>query len=431
VKVANTGGAAGVTAKHGVGEIIPWVADTFPDDYLECRGQTVAISAYNDLFTVIGTKYNGSTGADGVSTFALPDLRGYFLRGVGANGGEGAPGIVQTDTTRIPRTTLTGTTSIAGSHHHSFQRGPANWSGDTKYTDARYSPINAVGGGSAVDAGIDANGNHTHNVTINGGGDAETRPKSFSVRWLIRYKAIDGGAMGPRGQNGVGVPAITAADDKKIMTVVAGVAAWAAPAAALPNGTAVGQKLEWNGTIWVPTVDKVTIKQAAEFSVDAAPAMYELKGGIWLDNDEWCRLQIFVADETTLLVPDATWFVSGSAWMQVSTYASLTDVITDSDTHGGKGYEQMTDGTLEFGKNWVNHLKGWVDIDLSMVTTTRNGRSDNAPIALKYSYHNDQDHQVTGVLRVSGPRGVVVGKVKVTSGATNTYNNCVVRKTLI
>jgi microcystin-dependent protein len=431
VKVANTSGAAGVTAKHGVGEIIPWVADTYPDDYLECKGQTVAISAYNDLFAVIGTKYNGATGADGVSTFALPDLRGYFLRGIGANGGEGAPGIVQIDTTRIPRTTLTGTTSTDGSHHHSFERGPANWSGDTKYTDARYSPINAVGGGATVDAGINANGNHTHTVTITGGGDVETRPKSFSVRWLIRHKAIDGGAMGPRGQNGVGVPAITATDDKKVMTVVAGVATWATPAAALPAGTAVGQKLEWNGTIWVPTVDKVSVTQAAEFTTSANPAMYELKGGIWLDNDEWGRLQLFGADGTTQLVPDANWFISGSTWMQVSTYASLTDSSTDSDTRGGRGYNQLSNGTLEFGKNWVGHGKGWVEVDLTMVTTTRNGRSDNAPIALRYSYHNDQDHQVTGVLRVSAPRGVVVGKVKIASGATNTYNNCVVRTTLL
>jgi hypothetical protein len=215
------------------------------------------------------------------------------------------------------------------------------------------------------------------------------------------------------------------------MTVTAGVAAWAAPAAALPNGTAVGQKLEWNGTIWVPAVDKVTVTQASEFTTDANPAMYELKGGIWLDNNEWVHIELFGADGTTRLVPDATWFLSGSAWMQVSTYASLTDTSTDSDTHGGKGFNQLPSGIIELGKNWVDHNKGWVDIDLNMVATVRNGRSDNAPIAIKYSYHNDQDHQVTGVFRISAPRGVVVGKVKVSSGATTTYSNCVVRKTLL
>ncbi len=429
VKVANTSGAAGATAKHGVGEIIPWIADTFPDDYLECRGQIVAVSAYNDLFSVIGGKYNGSTGADGVSTFALPDLRGYFLRGVGANGGEGAPGIVQGDTTRLPRSNFTGTAAAAGDHIHGLRTG-------------RYANFGTGGGARAVN-NLDGNdyevftgntltaGNHSHNVTVTGGGDAETRPKSFSVRWLIRHKAIDGGAMGPRGQNGVGVPAITAGDEKKIMTVSAGAAVWAAPAPALPNGTAVGQKLEWNGTIWVPTVDKVTITQSSDFLVDANPAMYEVKGSMWCDSNEWLNLRIYGADGTTLLVPDATWFVSGSAWMQVSTYASLTDSSTDSDTHGGKGHNILPSGIIELGKNWVDHNKGWVDIDANMIASARNGRSDNAPITLRYSYHNDQDHQVTGVLRISAPRGAVIGRVQITSGATTTYYNCVVRKTLL
>ena len=427
VKIANTAGAAGVTAKHGIGEIIPWIADTFPDDYLECKGQIVAVASYIDLHTVIGDKYNAGTPADGVSTFALPDLRGYFLRGVGANGGEGAPGIVQGDTTRLPRTNFTGTTSSAGNHHHNITAGFYNhyatgggglgmndWS---TYYDGRT--------GSTANAG-----DHTHNITVTGGGDIETRPKSFSVRWLIRYKAIDGGAMGPRGQNGVGVPAITAGDEKKVMTVTAGTAVWAAPAPALPNGTAVGQKLEWNGTIWVPTVDKVTITQGSDYLVDANPAMYEIKGSIWCNSNQWVHLRIYGADGTTLLVPDANWFVSGSAWMQVSAYASLTDSSTDSDTHGGKGYNLLPSGIIEIGKNWVNHLKGWVDIDANMICNARNGRSDNAPITLRYSYHNDQDHQVTGVLRISAPRSVVIGRVQVTSGATETFYNAIVRKTL-
>jgi len=425
VKVASTAAAAGVSAKHGVGEILPWMADTIPDDYLECRGQIVAIAAYPELHSVLGNKYNAGTAADGLSTFSLPDLRGYFLRGVGANGGEGAPGVVQTDTTRLPRSNFTGTTSSAGSHHHNITAGFYNhyatgggglgmndWS---TYYDGRT--------GSTADAG-----DHTHSVTVTGGGDTETRPKSISVRWVIRIRPIDGGAMGPRGSAGLGIPGITPADEGKSVKVVSGVAVWAA---GLPSGTAVGQKLEWNGTAWVPTVEKVTITQGSNFLVDANPAMYEVKGSIWCNSNEWVHLRLYGADGTTLLVPDANWFVSGSAWMQVSTYASLTDSTTDSDTHGGKGYNLLPSGIIEIGKNWVNHNKGWVDVDLSMVATARNGRSDNAPITLKYSYHNDQDHQVTGVLRISGPRGVVVGRVQITSGATETFYNAVVRKTLL
>lgn len=39
-------------------------------------GQTLAISQFRKLFNIIGTYYGG----DGVNTFKLPDLRGYFLR---------------------------------------------------------------------------------------------------------------------------------------------------------------------------------------------------------------------------------------------------------------------------------------------------------------------------------------------------------------
>jgi microcystin-dependent protein len=40
-------------------------------DYLPADGRLVQITAYNELFTVIGTLYGG----DGRTTFALPDLR--------------------------------------------------------------------------------------------------------------------------------------------------------------------------------------------------------------------------------------------------------------------------------------------------------------------------------------------------------------------
>lgn len=43
-----------------------------PVGWLQCEGQTLPISEYEALFTVIGTTYGG----DGQETFKLPDLRG-------------------------------------------------------------------------------------------------------------------------------------------------------------------------------------------------------------------------------------------------------------------------------------------------------------------------------------------------------------------
>jgi microcystin-dependent protein len=198
VKVASAV-SGGTSAQAGVGEIVAWLGNTFPTtDYLECKGQVVAIPTYSDLHNVIGNKYNASTAADGTSTFALPDLRGYFLRGdkAGLTAGTAHPW-----TTGLPKTAF-GTTND-GSHSHSFKRSNNNFSGDGKYRDAQLSTIDSSGGGSAVGGGIVSGGSHTHAVT---GGDAETAPDHFVVKWLIRYKPINGGATGIAGPKGDATP---------------------------------------------------------------------------------------------------------------------------------------------------------------------------------------------------------------------------------
>jgi microcystin-dependent protein len=198
VKVASA--AAGSTAASGVGEIIPWLADAVPADYLPCDGRTVAVSAYADLYAVIGNKYNTGTTADGVSTFSLPDLRDYFVRGVNA-GGNPAVGTKHDWTTGKPRSNFT--TDNSGAHTHAIKLYGTGSRGD------------AVGGVHADSSTYDANptesaGAHSH--VVNGGGDSETAPKHFTVQWVIRTKAINGGARGPSGVAGVGMPSGTAAD---------------------------------------------------------------------------------------------------------------------------------------------------------------------------------------------------------------------------
>lgn len=198
-------GTGGSVTPRGVGEIIPWMAATVPDGYLPCNGQVVAVAAYPDLYAVIGNTYNTGTGADGTSTFALPDLRGYFLRGIGARGGEARVGVVQEDTTRRPRNTNF-TTDSQGSHQHPLRRYlPKTW-GDTWEHLMNYAAggIRKAGGGweyyNEDKQPIGTDGAHTH--TITGGGDPETRPKSVSVQWLIRVHPINGGAPGPKGDKG-------------------------------------------------------------------------------------------------------------------------------------------------------------------------------------------------------------------------------------
>ena len=50
-----------------------------PDGYLKCNGALVSRTAYAYLFAIIGTTFGAG---DGSTTFALPDMRGEFLRGL-------------------------------------------------------------------------------------------------------------------------------------------------------------------------------------------------------------------------------------------------------------------------------------------------------------------------------------------------------------
>jgi len=55
-----------------IGQIIMFAGNFAPRDWAFCQGQTLAISEYTALFSIIGTTYGGN----GRTTFDLPDLRG-------------------------------------------------------------------------------------------------------------------------------------------------------------------------------------------------------------------------------------------------------------------------------------------------------------------------------------------------------------------
>jgi len=63
-----------------VGMIIPFpYANFVPVDWLSCEGQSLQISNYEVLYTLLGTTYGGN----GTTTFNLPDLRGRGIVGTG------------------------------------------------------------------------------------------------------------------------------------------------------------------------------------------------------------------------------------------------------------------------------------------------------------------------------------------------------------
>ncbi len=55
-----------------IGQVILFAGNFAPRSWALCNGQLLPISQYSALFSILGTTYGG----DGVTTFALPDLRG-------------------------------------------------------------------------------------------------------------------------------------------------------------------------------------------------------------------------------------------------------------------------------------------------------------------------------------------------------------------
>lgn len=70
-----------------IGTIISYMGNTAPKDYLICDGTEYEIAKYKDLAEHIKTEFGSYNyfGGDGTTTFAVPDLRGEFLRGSGEN----------------------------------------------------------------------------------------------------------------------------------------------------------------------------------------------------------------------------------------------------------------------------------------------------------------------------------------------------------
>jgi hypothetical protein len=64
------------------GAIMAFAMNGAPTGWLAANGSAVSRTLYAALFAAIGITYGAG---DGSTTFALPDLRGYFVRGSGTN----------------------------------------------------------------------------------------------------------------------------------------------------------------------------------------------------------------------------------------------------------------------------------------------------------------------------------------------------------
>ena len=165
-----------------IGTVISLMGKTAPANYLICDGTVYNIVDYPELAAYFAGQFNSSNffGGDGTTTFAVPDLRGEFLRGSGTNShtnatmqakeGSGASVGVHQDSTVIPPLN-TWTDGSLGNISWGKQIVNPNW-------DA----ISGVNTNVMYVNGTQTTGNKQTGVT--------TRPTNTSVLYCIATKNI-------------------------------------------------------------------------------------------------------------------------------------------------------------------------------------------------------------------------------------------------
>ncbi len=95
-----------------VGQITLFPYNFAPNGWALCEGQLLPISQHTALFSLLGTQFGGN----GVSNFALPDLRGRAPIGQGQGQGPGLSPYSMGSQQGVENVTLTATTVPAHSH---------------------------------------------------------------------------------------------------------------------------------------------------------------------------------------------------------------------------------------------------------------------------------------------------------------------------
>ena len=164
------------------GAVMPFAMNAAPSGWLAANGAAVSRTTYAALFTAIGTTYGAGNGS---TTFALPDLRGYFVRGSGTNAdltASGTFGAKQADAFKSHKHPAT--TSEEGKHKHTYNTHTAvfNLQGGSSGGAVQNIMRNPDTNGQTSEATA-----HSHTITMTETGDTETRPKNIALLYCIKF----------------------------------------------------------------------------------------------------------------------------------------------------------------------------------------------------------------------------------------------------
>ena len=193
--VTATGGSGNVLTSNGSewvssvpsssvlpsGAIMPFAMQTPPTGWLEANGSAISRTTYAALFSALGTLYGIG---DGTTTFNLPDLRGYFVRGWdNSRGVDPARAFGSTQAGAIVSHTHVASTSVSindPSHSHSL---PGFVLTNTGGSFALGSGGQDIASNTlSASTGITATASTTNAAT----GGTETRPVNLAMLYCIK-----------------------------------------------------------------------------------------------------------------------------------------------------------------------------------------------------------------------------------------------------
>lgn len=169
------------------GNVFFFPLSSAPAGFLKANGAAVSRTTYANLFAKIGTSYGAGNGS---TTFNVPDLRGYFVRGLDDGRGvdtDRALNTIQASSVDPHTHTFSGNVVAGGEHTHgAFDISGISGSGNSNLRSLATN-ANFQGGARSTD-GV---GSHSHsfsgNTSGNSGGISETRPRNVALLACVKY----------------------------------------------------------------------------------------------------------------------------------------------------------------------------------------------------------------------------------------------------
>lgn len=194
-KVQVTSPTPKVTSTGGSPTIIPpgmmalWGTDIPPTGWLECRGQSLLISAYPNLYNAIQKKYGGDA-----THFMLPDYRGRFIRGWDHGAGRDLDASGRADRGDGTVGDHVGTLQVAAAGHIQLSAVEMRYYDITDYSGRTKTPTMTLGGSSEqASGGAEPSAGFVGSVVqdwwghvnLDGYSGPETRPVNINAMVII------------------------------------------------------------------------------------------------------------------------------------------------------------------------------------------------------------------------------------------------------